>query len=99
MRADVEMQQLEAVRQILRFQQLRRRHQFDRAQPELGVFPAAFRPFPGAFAEQPGTDADVRFDPELAGDLDDLLQFLEFLDHHDHIAAQLFSHEGHPDET
>ena len=65
LRADVEMQQLEAMAEIFRLQHFRRLQNFRRAQAEFCVFAAAFGPAAGALAQQPGADADERFDAEL----------------------------------
>ncbi len=89
LRADVEMEQLEAMAEVLRLQHFRGGEQLRGAQAELGVFAAALRPFARALAQQPRADADDRLDAELLGEADDLAQFLELLHHHDDLLAQL----------
>src|SRR3989441_1129509 len=98
LRTDVKMDQLEAVREVFRFEQFDRGEQFNCAQTELGVFAGALRPFPGPFAEQPGPDADERFDSEWPRHADDLLQLLQLLNDHDDFLAQLDPHQRHADE-
>ena len=98
LRADVEMQQLEAMAEIFRLQHFRRRQQFRRAQAELRVFAAAFGPAPRALAQQPRADADERLDAELFGNGNDLPQLLQFFDDHDDLFAQLDAEQGHLDE-
>src|SRR5437764_411178 len=93
------MDQLEAVGQVFRLEQVRRGEQFDGGQTELGVFARAVRPFARAFAEQARADADEGFDAERARHADDLLQFFEFFDDHDDLLAQLDSHQRHADEV
>jgi len=50
-------------------------------------------------AEQPNANADQRLHAELAGQCDDLAQFLELLDHHDHLLVQLGAEQRHADEA
>ena len=69
------------------------------AQAELGVFAARSRPTcPAPLAQQPRADADERLDAQLLGDGDDLAQFLELLDDHDDLLAQLGAQQRHADE-
>ena len=98
LRADVEMQQLEAVAEVFGLQHFRCLQNFRRAQAELCVFTATFRPASGALAQQPRANADKRFDPELLGNGNDLPQFLQFFDDHDDRFAQLDAEHGHLDE-
>ena len=65
LRADVEVQQLEAVAEIFRLQHFRRGQKFDRAQTELRIFATALRPLARALAQQPRADADERLDAKL----------------------------------
>ena len=67
LRADVEMQQLEAMGEVLRLEHFRGGQQLGGGQAELGVFPGALRPFAGAAAQQPRADADERFHAKLPG--------------------------------
>ena len=98
LRADVEMQQLQAMAEVLRLEHFGGGQNLRRAQAELGVFPAALGPAPRAFGEQPRANAEQRLDAELLGDVDDLPELLEFLDHHDDFLAQLDAEHGHLDE-
>ena len=98
LRADVEMEQLETMLHFFRPQHLGGGQQFGRVQAEFGIFPAAVRPFAGAFAQQARADAHQRLDPHLARHGDDLLELLELLHHHDDLLAQLDAHEGHADK-
>src|ERR1043166_986011 len=99
LRADVEMQQLEAMRQSLGLEHFRRREQFRRAQAELRIRAAAFGPTPAAFAEQPRADADQRLNAKLPRHRDDLPQLLQLLHHQDHLLPQLRTQQGHADEV
>src|SRR5262245_37682623 len=94
----MKVQEFETMRKILRLEHLRRHKQLGGAQAELGVFPAAFRPSPAPLAQQTRAHPDKRLDTELLGNIDDLAQFLEFLDHHDHFFSQLGSQKRDPDE-
>src|SRR4029079_1574216 len=81
--ADVKMQELEAMAEVLRLEESGGGEKFDGAEPELRVCAAAFGPASGALAEQAGANADQRFDIQLFRNLDDLAKFLELLDDHD----------------
>ena len=70
--ANVKVQQLEAMDQVFGFEQSGGRQQFGRTQAELGIFAAAFRPAPHAFAEETRTNAQQRLHAELSGHGDDL---------------------------
>ena len=98
LRADVEMKQAEAMLHFFRAQNLRRRHQLGRVQPELGVFPATVGPFARPFARQPHADSEHRLHAHLTRDRDDVPQLLQLLDHHHHFLAQLDAHQRHADE-
>src|SRR5690349_17765209 len=99
LRADVKMNQLETVCEVLRLEQGRGGKQFNGAQTELCIFSRAFRPFAGTFAEQAGTDANEGFDAKLARDADDLLKLLQLFHDHDHLLAQFDPHQRHADEV
>ena len=95
----MEMEQLEAVGEVLRLEHFRGRQQLGRAQAELGVFAGALGPFAGAPAQQARADADERLDAELPGERDDLAQLLELLDDHDDLLVQLGAEQRHANET
>ncbi len=83
LRADVEMDELEAMGQALGFEQFAGGDEIGGVESELGVLPAARGPFARAFAMQSDTDADVGLDSHLSRHADGLLQFLDLLDHDD----------------
>src|ERR1022692_4190165 len=99
LRADMEMEQFEAVSEILRLEHFRSGQQLGRAQTELGVFTGALRPFAGAAAQEARADADDGLDAELPGQRDDLAQLLELLDDHDHLLVQFGAEQRHANET
>src|SRR5439155_25656900 len=72
LRADVKVEQLEAVVQVLGLEESGGGEQLGRAQAELGIFAAALSPFAHALAEQARADADERLDTDLAGVGDNL---------------------------
>src|SRR6266496_1382637 len=78
LRSDVEMEELEGLRQSGLLQHLARSNQIGRVQAEFGVLAAARRPFTGAFAIQASTNANVRLDANLVRCANDLLQFFQF---------------------
>ena len=92
------MEQSEAVAQPLALKQFRAGQQFGGAQSKFGVFTAAFSPFSGSLALQPGAHANQGFHADLTGDGDDLADFLNFLDHHDHLFSESNALEGQLDE-
>ena len=98
LRADVKMKELEAVAEVLGFEHLGGLKQLGGAQAELGILTAAFGPLTTAFAEQPGTHTDHRFDPELFGNRNDLAKLFELLNDHDHALAELDAEHGHANE-
>ena len=90
LRADVEMEQLEAMPQVLRLQHVASPPAISAVlRPNLAFSPAALGPLARALAQQPRADADQRLDAQLLGDRDDLAQLLQLLDHHDDLLAQL----------
>ena len=99
LRADVKMEELEAMAEVLGFEHFGGGEQFGGAEAELGVFAAALGPFAGALAEETGADADERLDAKLLRERDDVAEFLEFFDDQDHLLAELQAEDGHLDEA
>ncbi len=99
LRADMEMQQLEAVGEAFCFEHFRGGQQLGGAQTELGVFTGALRPFAGAPAQEARADADEGFQAELPGQRDDLAQLFELFDDHDHLLVQFGPEQRHANET
>src|SRR5439155_9985590 len=87
LRSDVEMKQLEAVRQPGILQHLTRSNQIGGVETEFGVLAAARRPFACAFAIQTSTNTNVGFAVDLLRCANDLLQLFEFFrDDNDRLA-------------
>ena len=88
LRADMEVDQLEAMGQPFGFQEFARGYQVRGVEAELRVLSATRGPLPGTFAMQPHANPDVRLHPHLPRHPDRLLQFLDLLDHDDDRLAQ-----------
>ena len=67
--------------------------------PNLAFSPALSAHLPVLLAQEPDADADEGFDAELPGERDDLPQFFELLDHHDHLLVQLGAEQRHANEA
>src|SRR5437763_120729 len=85
--------------QALRFQHLARRHQTDGVESKFGVLPSARSPFPGPFAGETNADADQRLDTDFFRGANGLLQFLQLLDHKNHLFAEFASEKSDADES
>ncbi len=99
LRADVEMNELEAMRESRRFQHLARGHEAGGIETKLRVLAAAGRPFARALAVQAHANADVRLDADFLRSADRLLEFLELLDHDDNGLAELAAEQSDADES
>ena len=91
--AEVEVQQLEAVEQIVGAQEVDRLDHLARRQAELGPVAARRLPAPRPLGRQLDPDADARANPDLLGGLRDQLQLRELLDDDQHRAAELRRHQ------
>src|SRR5262245_12283692 len=95
----MEMHQLQAVTQVLRFENLRGSQKLDGAQSELCVFAPAFGPLAGALAREPRANSNNRLDPHVPRDLDDVPQLLQLFHHQNDFLSQLDSNQSHLDEA
>src|SRR5260221_12588473 len=87
------MEQFETLGQPLGFEHFRRHQQLGGAETELGVFAAALGPSATAFAQETRRKTDDRLDPKLFRDGDDLPQFLQLFDDHDHSLPELYAEQ------
>ena len=94
LRADVEMNELETMRQTGLFQHLARRDEVGGIETELRVLAAARRPFARAFAVKPHANADARLDANFFRSANRLLELLEFFDHDDDRLAELAAEQA-----
>src|ERR1700730_5007208 len=78
LRADMKMNELEAMREARVFQHLAGGDQTSRVETELRVLTSAGRPFARTFAMQADANADDRLDADFFRGLDGLLELLEF---------------------
>ena len=83
LRADVEMNELEAMRQSRGLQHFARGDETCGIETELRVLAAARRPFARAFAVKPHANSDVRLDADFLCRANCLLELFEFLDDDD----------------
>ena len=97
--ADVEVNQLEAILQLLAFQEVECFEQFATGQAELAGVSAALFPLAAAARGQLDTNADVGAHTQLLGHLGDKVQFVEFLHHQEDAFAHLLRQQGHFDEA
>ena len=96
--ADVEMHELEAMREPVFLEEIARPHEVRRGQAELRVLPTAGRPLAGGTRLQAHPQTHQWLDAHFLGNLDDLAQFLDLLDDHDDLLAQLAAHQRVLDE-
>src|SRR5205085_5812248 len=92
------MNQFQTMGQALRFQHLARRHQADSIESKFGVLPSARSPFPGPFAAKTDADSDQRLETHFFRRPNRLLQFLQLLDHKNHLFAEFAPKESDADE-
>ena len=97
LRAEVEVQQLDAVRHALALHALDHHHHLARGEAELGAVAAGLLPAAGALAGQLAAHADRRADVEAARHGDDRLDLRVLLDHEDRRDAELRGEERHLD--
>src|SRR5690606_1323709 len=97
LRAEVEVDELEAAELPPAAQLLDGREHLLGRQAELGAVAARLLPLAGPARRQAGADADARDDAELAGDAVDLVELARLLDDDDDLAPQLRGHQRHPD--
>src|SRR5205807_6703484 len=74
--------------QALRSQHLACRHQADGVESKFGVLASARSPFAGPFAVEPDADADQWLDTHFFRGANSLFQFLQLLDHKNHLFAE-----------
>src|SRR5438093_12666466 len=89
----MEMKQFETLGQPLGFEHFSRHQQLGGAETELGVFAGALGPSATAFAQEARPKTDDRLDPKLLRDGDDLPQFLQLFDHHDHSLPKFYAEQ------
>ena len=94
LRADVEVQQLEAVEHALGAQQVDRLDDLDRGEAELRAVAGRLDPLAGALGGQAGAHADVRPDAELARGPDDEIDLAEAVDDDDRRAPEALRQQG-----
>src|SRR5438477_13144060 len=94
----MKMNQFQTMGQALRSQHLARRHQTDSVEAKFGVLPSARSPFAGTFAGEPDTDTDQRLDTDFFRGANSLLQFLQLLDHKNHLFAEFAPEKSDADE-
>src|SRR3984893_15026804 len=92
----MKMNQFETMPESGRLQHFARRHQAGGVETKLRVLAATRRPFTGAFAIKPDTNANVRFDADFLGRANRLLELLEFFDDNDNRFAQLPAEQRDP---
>ena len=78
--ANMEMDQLQAIRQVFLFQKVERLQQLARRQAELAGISSALFPFAATGRGQLDADADIRADIQLFGHLGDQNQLVDLLD-------------------
>ena len=88
LRADVEVQELEAVEHVLVAQPVDRLDDLERGEPELRAVAGRIDPLARAARGEPRAHADVRADPELARGLDQEVDLVEAVDHDDRGPAE-----------
>src|ERR1700730_3511937 len=80
LRADMKMNQLEAMREARVFQHLAGGDQTSRVETELRLLTSTGRPFARTFALEPNANADDWLDPDFFRGFDRLFELLKFLD-------------------
>jgi hypothetical protein len=93
LRADVEVEHLEAVEHVLGAQSLDRIDDLDSGQAELRAVAGGFDPLARPLGEQARPDAEVGTDAELARGLDHQLDLAETVDHDDRRAPEPLSEQ------
>ena len=99
LRSDMEMNELEAMRQTGVFQHLTCSNEIGRVETELRVLAAARRPFAGAFAVQAHANADVRFDADFFRSANGLLKLFQFFDDNDDRFAEFAAKQRNANES
>ena len=99
LRADVEMHELQAVRQAGGLEHFARDEQVRGAQSELCVLPATQRPLSRAFRREPHADSDPRLRADLSRHGENLRQLLELLDDENDALAEFRAEQRILDQT
>ena len=95
LRADVEVQHLEAAEHALRAEELRDLDDLRRGETELGAIPRRVGPPPGAPGGQAAANPDVRADSELLRGLEQQRKLVRAIQHdHGHAAETLRQERG-----
>ncbi|MCY1432142.1 hypothetical protein D9M71_481320 [compost metagenome] len=98
LRAHVEVQQANALVQARRAETLDHRQQLRRRQAELGFLAAGVCPLARRQGRQAHAQADLRLDLERGRFFDHQADFGFFLDHDEHVVAELLAHQRQADE-
>jgi hypothetical protein len=88
LRADMDVQHLDAMAHANLRGALGRLQQLTGGQPELGLLATGILPVAGADARQPEADAEPRLELELPRQLDDAVELRELLDDDVHLVAE-----------
>ncbi len=98
LRAHVEMQQADALVQARRAETLDHRQQLRRRQAELGFLATGVCPLGRGQGRQAHAQANLWLDLERGGFFDHQADFGFFLDHDEHVVAELLAHQRQTDE-
>jgi hypothetical protein len=99
LRADVEVEQLEAVEHPGLAQPVHEQHDLGGGEAELGAIPGGLHPLAGAARRELRAHADVRADPQPARHLEQHLQLAIAVDDHDRVAPQLLGEQRRSPRT
>ena len=99
LRADVEVEHLEAVEHLLGLEDLDGLEHLGGRQAELGRLAAGFRPLAGAAGVELRAHADQRPHAAGAGDFEDAVELGDLLENQDHLLPHAHGVERHADES
>ena len=97
LRADVEVEQLEAIEHVLRTEARDGADDLRCRQAELRAVARRVHPLPRTATRESGANAEMGSDAELAGGLDDEIELAHAVDHDDRRAAEALGEQGELD--
>src|SRR5208337_3910183 len=93
LRADVKVQEFEAIQHVFAAKPLDSLHDFNGREPELRAVPGGLDPLPGPLRGEPRAHSNARANAELTARLDQEVDLAKAVDHDDRVAAEALGQE------